>query len=51
MEPNHETVRHLLDNHSMTIRDVAVLFRCREDSLRNLLVVANDDMTDEVESD
>ena len=42
MEPDHETVKHLLDDHSLTLSDIAVMFGCRVDSLRDLLVALDD---------
>ena len=39
MEPNHETVNHLIDDFGLTIRDCAVLFRCRDNLVRDLVGV------------
>ena len=36
--PTHADLAHLIDDHGLTIRDCAVLFRCREDLLHDLLV-------------
>lgn len=36
--PERDHVAHLIDDHGLTVRDIAVLFRCREDLLRGLLV-------------
>ena len=36
--PTQAEVDHLINDHNLTVRDVAVLFRCREDLLLGLLV-------------
>ena len=36
--PTQTDLAHLIDDHGLTVRDCAVLFRCREDLLRGLLV-------------
>ena len=37
MEPNHETVNHLINGHGLTLRDIAILFGCRERLLFELM--------------
>ena len=37
MQPDDEAVRHLLDDHSLTVRDIAVMLGCREDLLHELV--------------
>ena len=37
--PTGADLAHLINDHGLTVRDIAVLFRCRDDLVRDLVGV------------